>query len=359
MPSSLTDDATLAGLPFRAAAMFGDRPAQRFKSDGAWRTLSHDTVATLVDELARGLIALGVQPGDRVAVLAETRPDWMHAAYAIAAAGGVVVPVYATNSPDECHWLLRDSGTVAILCEDGAQVSKLDAVRADLPDLVHVLTMEPVEGLLDLAGLRALGGGQEAAVRNRRTEQVRPDDPAIIIYTSGTTGKPKGCVLTHRNLLSCAQQVIDLDLIFADDVAYLFLPLAHVFAQTTNIAATAIGMELAYVSGGATSIMADLAEVRPSYFPSVPRIFEKVYAAFAGATPSEELFAMVRGAFGGQVRVAVTGAAPISTEILEFFHAAGVPGLRGLRPERVDVLRHHQYPCCAAPRLRRSAHALR
>lgn len=320
---------TLAALPYRAAELFEDRPAQRYKSNGTWEDLSHRGLATIVDEVARGLVALGVRPGDRVAVLAETRAEWAQAAYGIAAAGAVVVPIYATNSAEECDWVLRDSGAVAVVCEDAEQVSKVDLVRPDLPDLVHVLTIEQVDGHVDLGALRAKGRDQNPSTREARAGEVDRDDPAVIIYTSGTTGRPKGCVLTHGNLLSCAQQAIDFDVIFPDDVVYLFLPLAHVFAQTTNIMATAIGCVTAYVSAGPAGIMADLAEVRPTYFPSVPRIFEKVHAAFAGAPRGDELNARVRAVFGGQVRIAISGAAPIAAEVLEFFHDAGVPIYEG------------------------------
>ena len=239
------------------------------------------------------------------------------------------MPIYASNSPQECAWILKDSGAVAVVCENAAQVATIESVRGELPELRHVLTMDPGEEEADLGSLSERGRTTDASTREARTAAVAEADPAIIIYTSGTTGRPKGCILTHRNLVSCARQAVDLDLIFDDDVAYLFLPLAHVFAQTTNVATTAIGCEIAYVSGGPTSILPDLAEVQPTYFPSVPRIFEKVHAAFSGAPHVEEVFAKVRGAFGGRVRIAITGAAPIAPEILEFFHAAGVPIYEG------------------------------
>ncbi|MCP9946658.1 AMP-dependent synthetase/ligase [Streptomyces somaliensis] len=322
--------ATLATLPFDDAERFGDRPAQMFKRDGSWQSLSFTRLAGVSDDIARGLIALGVDPGSRVALICETRAEWMQAAYGIAAAGCTVVPVYATNSAEECEWVLRDSGAVAVLCEDAGQITKINRIRDDLPELAHVLSIDPVEGYPDLAALRELGRGHgNEEERRRRTGSVTADDLAVIIYTSGTTGKPKGCMISHGNLMACVQQKIDFGIIGPEDSSYLFLPLAHVFAQTANIASHAVGCVVSYASAGTAAIFSDLAEVRPTYFPSVPRIYEKVYAAFAGAPRTEEVFAKVRAAFGGNLRIAISGAAPIGVEILEFFHRAGVPIFEG------------------------------
>lgn len=322
--------ATLATLPFGGAERFGDRPAQRFKRDGSWQSLSFTQLADASDDIACGLIALGVGPGSRVAVVSETRAEWMQAAYGIAAAGCTIVPVYATNSAEECEWVLRDSGAVAVFCEDADQIAKIDRIRDDLPELAHVLSIDPAEGYPDLAALRELGRGHgNGEERRRRTDSVTADDLAVIIYTSGTTGKPKGCTISHGNLVACVQQKIDFGVIGSEDSSYLFLPLAHVFAQTANIASHAVGCVVNYASAGPASIFSDLAEVKPTYFPSVPRIYEKVYAAFAGAPRTEEVFAKVRAAFGGSLRIAISGAAPIGAEILEFFHEAGVPVFEG------------------------------
>ncbi|MDN5717772.1 MAG: AMP-dependent synthetase/ligase, partial [Janibacter sp.] len=250
-------------------------------------------------------------------------------AYAIAAGGGIIVPIYATNSPEECHWVLEDAGVRIAVCEDAAQIAKVRGVAHDLDALTHLLTIEPVPDEIDLAGLRARGQEVPATEREARTDAVSPDDVAVIIYTSGTTGRPKGCVLTHDNLMSCARQSVELGIVTSEDSTYLFLPLAHVYAQTQNVTAHALGSCVSYASAGPAQVMQDLAEVRPTCFPSVPRIYEKVHAAFAGAPRTDEVLARVRGAFGGRIRVAISGAAPIAGEVLEFFHAAGVPVYEG------------------------------
>ncbi len=325
-----TTPTTVADLPFAGAATHGSAPAQASRrEDGSWPTTSYAEMATAVDELARGLIALDVQPGDRVALLADTRAEWAQVAYAVAAAGGVLVPIYATNSPQECHWVLQDSGARAVVCEDAGQVAKIREVTADLDALEHVLSIEPAEGVEDLAALRERGAGITEEARSARTAEVAPNDLAVIIYTSGTTGRPKGCMLTHDNLMSCARQTAELDIVTSEDSTYLFLPLAHVYAQTQNFTAHALGGCTYYASEGPAQVMRDLAEVRPTCFPSVPRIYEKVYAAFAGAPRTEEVLARAKGALGGRIRVAISGAAPIAGEILEFFHAAGVPVYEG------------------------------
>ena len=354
---------TLARVAFDGAEWFGDRPAQRFKRDGVWQDLSYAELGTIVEEIASGLVALGIEPGDRVCILAETCPEWAQVQFAVVAAGAIVVPIYPTNSPDECEWVIGNSGAVAVICEDAAQLDKVEQVRSALPDLKHIVLIQPVPGQQSLAELRALGSDSDRAEVHRRTEASTPDDPILIIYTSGTTGRPKGCVLTDRNLMYCAAVAPEMGISSPDDVDYLFLPLAHVFAQTINIDATAIGAVVAYCSNGAKNLMPDLAEVRPTGFPSVPRMFEKIYTKVAGDIPAEKLeamvrdtltvrrleaagepvpeevhasaaaaapvFAAVRQLFGGQIRWAISGAAPIAPEILEFFKAADVPVYEG------------------------------
>src|SRR6266702_3076786 len=321
---------TLADIPFLGAERFGERPAQRFKRDGVWQYLTYAELRDLAREVGLGLVALGVRPGDRVCVLSETRPEWVQAELGIAAAGAVVVPIYPSSSPEECEWVIGNSGAVAVICENAAQLAKIEQIRHRLPELRHAVVV----------------------------------DPALIIYTSGTTGPPKGCVLTHRNMTACCRITEELEIVGADDVAYLFLPLAHVFAQVVQLSVSSVGGVVAYCSGGASTIVPDCAEVRPTYVPSVPRVFEKVHALFASQVPADTLskmvevglavrrlerakepvpeqlrggfeqadatlFARVRAVFGGRMRIAISGAAPIAPEILEFFHAAGVPVYEG------------------------------
>jgi long-chain acyl-CoA synthetase len=354
---------TLALVAFEGAQRFGERPAQRFKRDGAWQDLSYAELGTVVEEIAAGLVALGIERGDRVCILSETRPEWAQIQLAVVAAGAIVVPIYPTNSPEECEWVIGNSGAVAVFCEDAGQLVKVERVHDALPDLKHIVLIDAVPGRQSLDELRALGDDSDREEVRRRAEASTPDDPVLIIYTSGTTGRPKGCVLTDNNLMSCAAVAPEMGIASSDDIDYLFLPLAHVFAQTINIDASAIGAVVAYCSQGAKNIMSDLAEVRPTGFPSVPRIFEKIYTRFAGTVAPEQLAALVRATlemqrleaagepvpddlrasaaageplfgaarqiFGGRIRWCISGAAPIAPEIIEFFAAAGVPVYEG------------------------------
>jgi long-chain acyl-CoA synthetase len=356
---------TLAHLPFLGAERFGQRPTQRFKRDGVWRDLTYAELRDIAREVGLGLVALGVRPGDRVCVLSETRPEWVQVEFGIAAAGAVLVPIYPSSSPEECAWVIGNSGAVAVIFENAAQLAKIEQHRHRLPELRHVVVIDPAAAAAaSLEQLRARGRDGDRSELERRTADVRPDDPALIIYTSGTTGRPKGCVLTHRNMTACCRVTEELRVVGADDVAYLFLPLAHVFAQVVQLSISSVGGVVAYCSGDASAIVPDCAQVRPTCMPSVPRIFEKVHALFASQVPPDtlskavevglavrrleragqpvleqlrrgfeqvdtQLFAEVRAVFGGRIRVAISGAAPIAPEILEFFHAAGVPVYEG------------------------------
>ena len=363
-----TGSTTLADLIGLAAARHGDATAIRHKRDGAWHDVSYAELGETVSEIGRGLIDLGIEPGDRVAILCATRPDWTYADFGIAATGAVVVPIYPTNSPEECEWVAGNSGARAIVCEDATQVAKIDRVRANLPALETVIVIDPAgvddAGVLTLDAVRERGRARDAAELDERARAVTREQPFTIIYTSGTTGPPKGCVLTHGNYRDVVSMCERDAIVLSGDVAYLFLPLAHSFALLIQLAVLDMGATLAYVGGGPKEIVVELSEVRPTYLPSVPRIFEKLYtlvtahgdpdqiraatqvglkvralqaagqevppelqAHFDGA--EEALFKNVRAAFGGRLRQATSGAAPIATEILEFFFACGVPVLEG------------------------------
>jgi long-chain acyl-CoA synthetase len=361
---------TVTALPASAAQRFADRTAARYKADGEWHELTYGQVTEAIDEIALGLIQLGVEPGDRVAILSDTRVEWTLASYGISAAGGVVVPVYPTNSPHECQWVLGNSGAKAVFCETAAQLAKVEQVRGELSELQTTIGVEPDAGETSLDQLRELGRGGDASVLAGRRDAVGPSDAYTIIYTSGTTGPPKGVVLTHRNAMSVCEMVEELQFVQPGETTYLYLPLAHAFALTSQLASFDQGTEIVYFGGNTRAILEELVDTHPTYLPSVPRIFEKLYTAamklqeqasdedrqrFAQAVKlgvevrrrrdrgepvpkdmertfeeaDERLFARVRGLFGGQIHQAVTGAAPIAAEILEFFYACGVPVLEG------------------------------
>jgi len=365
--TTTTGSNTIADLAARAAETFGDKAAIRHKQSGEWEDVSFSDVWSTVSEIARGLIDLGIEAGDRVALLCNTRPDWTYADFAISSAGAVVVPIYPTNAPEECEWVLGNSESVAVVCEDASQLAKVEEVRERLPGLKHVVVIEAgdaSDGVVSTDALRERGREVPEEKLRERYQAITGDDPYTFIYTSGTTGPPKGCVLTHGNYRGVLDLIQGVGVIQPDDVSYLYLPLAHAFALLIQLGAFDLGTTIAYFGGDPKQIIPELSEVKPTYFPSVPRIFEKLYTLVTShADPAdvkqavavgqkvhaleaagedvpealrrgyeqadEQLFAKVRAAFGGNLRQAVTGAAPIAQDILEFFFACGVPVLEG------------------------------
>jgi long-chain acyl-CoA synthetase len=366
---------TIADLIPLSAAEHSDHPAIRYKREGAWHDVTYAQFDEIVSEIALGLIDLGVQPGERVCILANTRPEWSYADMAITSVGAVVVPIYQTNSPDECLWVLSDSRACALVCENDDQLQKVDAIREQLPALRTVIVIDqptephPTEATT-LEQVRERGRSRSADELAQRRAAVQPEDPFTFIYTSGTTGPPKGCVLSHGNYRAMIAMIREVGQIEDDEVIYLYLPLAHSFALLIQLVSFHLGGTIAYFGGDTKQIVAELMEVKPTYLPSVPRVFEKIYtlahSALAAQPPEEQekaraaiplgmkvremmvrgeevpeelltpfqeadekLFANVRAIFGGRVRHAVTGAAPIAPEILEFFWAAGIPVLEG------------------------------
>ena len=362
-----TGSATIADLIARAAERHGGSPAIRYKRDGAWHDVAYAELGEIVSEVGRGLIDIGIQPGDRVALLCTTRPEWTYADFGITTTGAVAVPIYPTNSSEECQWVAGNSESRAIVCEDATQVAKIRAVRGNLPALETIIVIDPsgdVGDAIPLDALRERGRAHEEAELEARTAAVTREQPYTIIYTSGTTGPPKGCVLSHGNYRDVVSMCERNAVVQEGDVAYLFLPLAHSFALLIQLAVLDMGGTLAYFGGDPKQIVAELSEVHPTYLPSVPRIFEKLYtlvtahgdaeqikaatqlglkvrglqAAGQEVPPElqahfdaaeEKLFKNVRAAFGGRLRQATSGAAPIAQEILEFFFACGVPVLEG------------------------------
>jgi long-chain acyl-CoA synthetase len=360
-----TGSATIADLMGLAAERYGEHPAVKFKRGDDWVEVSYAEVGTIASEIGRGLIDLGLQPGDRAAVLCNTRPEWTYASFGIASAGGVVVPIYPTNSPEECEWVAGNSESRFLFAEDAGQVAKIAKVRDRLPALEQVIVLDgEAEGAMTLEELRSRGRGREHAEVAERAAAVKPEDPYTFIYTSGTTGPPKGCVLLHGNYRSVVTMCEVESILHDGDVVYLYLPLAHSFALLIQLIAIDLGGTIAYWGGDPKGIVGELMAVKPHYLPSVPRIFEKIYTLVTSSgdpakiraatqlglkvrqleaagqpipadlqaayeTADAELFSNVRNVFGGRLRQATSGAAPIAQEILEFFYACGVPVLEG------------------------------
>jgi long-chain acyl-CoA synthetase len=365
-----TGSKTIADLLPKAAERYADKPAQRYKSGDEWIDLSYEQLGEAVREVALGLVDLGVQPGEKVSILAHTRPEWTDACFGILTAGAVLVTVYQTNSPAECQYVLEHSDSRAIFVEDAEQLAKVREIRDRCPELQHVIVMDP-DGA-DLGGdaislddLRERGRARDQSEWEQRYGAVTPDDMCLYIYTSGTTGPPKGCLLTHGNYRAITDAAVSETPLEEGDCSYLFLPLAHAFAVLIQFATFDLGVTLAYWSRDPQQIIPDLTVVNPSYFPSVPRMFEKIYTLATTNAPDREqlqkaidvgvkvrelqrageqvpeemqkgfdqaeeaLYKNVRALFGKNIRECVTGAAPIAQEILEFFYACGVPVMEG------------------------------
>jgi long-chain acyl-CoA synthetase len=367
---------TLTELFYHSVDTFRKPDHLRFKKDGSWRDISSDEFRRAVEELSMGLRSLGVEKGDRVAILAENRPEWAFADLATLCAAAIDAPIYATLPPNQVLYILNDSEAKVVFVSNAAQARKVAEVRDQAPHLKHVVRMgeEPIEGTQSLEEVRALGrpalNADPQAVRRRAAENL-PGDVATFIYTSGTTGDPKGVMLTHGNIVSnvvAATKIVEE--MGTKDTALSFLPLCHIFERMGGYyLMLAKGVTIAYAEG-VEQVPANMAEVRPTLMCSVPRLYEKMYARVnekvAGDPPLRQkifrwaigvgrekfqaycdrrppgallsakfaiadklVFSKIRERTGGRLRLFVSGGAPLSREIAEFFGAAGLLILEG------------------------------
>src|SRR5215203_6008323 len=366
MPGRGTHSQTIADLLPKAAELYGSKVAVRYKEGDAWISKTFDEVREIVRPLAFGLVTLGVEKGDRVSILGNTRPEWTYFDFAALSIGATVVPIYQTNSPEECRYVLDNSDSKVVVVEDLEQLEKVRAVRDQLPQLEQIVMMTgSAEDAVSMEDLAAKGTGGDAATWEALYSAVSKDDICTFIYTSGTTGPPKGCIISHGNYRAMLDMVNDVSVIEDEDLAYLYLPLAHSFALLIQFGTFDLGTTLAYWERDPLKILPNLAELKPTYFPSVPRIFEKIYTAATSGIEKEggakkaifnwaiktgkkmreversgrkpgfllqrqyafadkQVLSKIRNLFGGRIRLAVSGAAPINPEILSFFDAAGV-----------------------------------
>jgi len=371
MPGRGTHSQTIADLLPKAAELYGSKVAVRHKEGDAWISKTFDEVREIVRPLAFGLVTLGVEKGDRVSILGNTRPEWTYFDFAALSIGATVVPIYQTNSPEECRYVLENSDSKVVVVEDLEQLEKVRAVRDQLPQLEQIVMMTgSAEDAISMEDLAAKGTGGDAATWETLYSAVSKDDICTFIYTSGTTGPPKGCIISHGNYRAMLDMVNDVSVIEDEDLAYLYLPLAHSFALLIQFGTFDLGTTLAYWERDPLKILPNLAELKPTYFPSVPRIFEKIYTAATSGIEKEggakkaifnwaikvgakmretersgrkpgfllqrsyafadkQVLSKIRNLFGGRIRLAVSGAAPINPEILRFFDAAGVLVLEG------------------------------
>src|SRR5436305_8880416 len=283
----------MADLALLAGRKHAGRTAVKHKVGDEWVDVSFEELGEVVSEIARGLMTLGIEKGDKVALLSNTRPEWTYASFGALTAAAVSVSIYQTNSPEEVQYVAHQSESKAISVEDASQLAKVRAVRSELPALEHIVIFEPsddsAEDSISLDELRERGRERDEAELEERTASVAPDDYAVFIYTSGTTGPPKGVMLTHDNYRQVVNMSETRGTFEQDDLVYLFLPLAHAFALLVQFAATDLGAPIAYWEKDPQKIVPNLMELRPTYFPSVPRIFEKIYTMANSAAPDPEL----------------------------------------------------------------------
>ncbi len=367
------------------------RVALRWKSGAVWQQATYADWDRTAREIAGGLLALGTQPGDRICLLANTRPEWLYSDVGIVMCGAATVPIYQSNLSSECEYIVNDAGATLIFVENPLQLEKIVAERSKLPGLRKVIAFDQVARLekpdgkgrievrqsdvhaegddwvwtldqLREAGRKLLGEQPDAL--QKRQAATTPESIFTIVYTSGTTGPPKGAVLTHRNLVweaDAMRNVLPLD---EDDEQLLFLPMAHIFAKVMAWTSIVKGCRIAFAESVA-KVRDNLAEVRPTFLGSVPRVLEKVYIAIlanrAAQPPTKQklfdwafsvgakvgrlkqrgepiplllrasyeiadrlVLQKVRGILGGRIRFVISGGAPLSAKIAEFFHAAGV-----------------------------------
>ncbi|WP_051684122.1 long-chain fatty acid--CoA ligase [Blastococcus sp. URHD0036] len=374
-PGSRTPALSVAHMFRDRVAASPDAEAYRFPAHGGWRSLTWRDTAATVDALAAGLLASGIGPEDRVAIVSGTRIEWIQADLAIMCAGGATTAVYPSSSEEDIAYIVSDSGSRIVLAEDEVQVAKLRARRGQLPDVIRVVTFAggaDGDWVIGLADLRALGAellARTPGAVDDAVASVEPEHLATLIYTSGTTGRPKGVELPHRCWTYIGAAGESLALLGSDDLQYLWLPLAHSFGKMLGAVQLQVGFASA-VDGRVDRIVANLPVVRPTFMAGPPRIFEKVYAA-VGQTVEEGgglklrlytwafavgkrvwrarvegtgvgpalraqhvladrlVLSRIRARLGGRIRYLVSGSAALSPDISQWFGAAGMPLLEG------------------------------
>ena len=369
---------TLTQMFFEVVEKFGHKPACfRCKAGGTWHTLSHAEVLQRVTRAGLALKRLGVKRGDRVAILSENRPGWAVADFASLCIGATDVPIYPTLPANQTRYILKDSGAVAIFVSTAPQAAKIREIRAELPDLKHVIAMDSDavgDGVLGWADLYASGAQAEAAGEGKdfraQALAAQPDDVATIIYTSGTTGDPKGVMLTHDNIWFNVKSALRFYDLGPNDVTLSFLPLSHILERMAgHYGLFSVGATINYAESIDT-VPQDLMDVAPTFVTSVPRLYEKIYArvlenALAGGAIKKRIFfwakdvgerwadlklakqpvpaglqfqydiaaklvfSKLQARTGGKMRFFVSGGAPLPADVAKFFYSAGLPIYEG------------------------------
>ncbi|MEU7256107.1 AMP-dependent synthetase/ligase [Streptomyces rimosus] len=359
-------DGNLTDLIRRNAAQHPDVAVLGRKVDGRYEDVTATEFLAEVRAVAKGLMATGIQPGDRIGLMSRTRYEWTLLDFAIWSAGAVTVPVYETSSAEQVQWILGDSGAVACVVESPAQEAAVESVRDRLPALENIWQIERDA----IARLRAAGEGITDAEVDERSAAADADSPATIVYTSGTTGRPKGCVLTHRSFFAeCGNVVERLKPLFrtGHSSVLLFLPVAHVFGRLVQVASVMAPIKLGHAPD-IKNLTDDLAAFRPTLILGVPRVFEKVYNSARAKAQAEGkgkifdraaetaiaysraldtpagpglglklkhklfdklVFGKLRAVLGGRATHAISGGAPLGERLGHFYRGIGFTALEG------------------------------
>src|SRR4051794_528959 len=358
---NLTDDVVRNARERASSVQF----SRRTSATGAWEDVTTTRFLAEVSAVAKGLIAAGIEPGDRVALISKTRYEWTLFDYAIWFAGAVTVPIYETSSTEQVRWILSDSGARAVVAETSEHLARVAESRADLHQLNHVWSI--TDNGVDT--LTRLGGDISDEDLEKRRTTATPADAATLIYTSGTTGRPKGCVLTHGNFMfELGVAVDELERLFHDDAGstLLFLPLAHVFARIIQVGCVKSRTRMGHTAD-IKQLLPDLAEFQPTFILAVPRVFEKVFntasqratadgrgkifdaaaeTAIAYSRGLEKgkvplavrakhavfdklVYGKLRAALGGRCQYAVSGGAPLGERLGHFYRGIGLVVLEG------------------------------
>ncbi|NLL19898.1 MAG: long-chain fatty acid--CoA ligase [Clostridia bacterium] len=372
-------DATLGAMFFNRVDKYQDHAALRYKKDGAWHDISWKEFGSRVEKLGYGLLALGINPGDRVAILSENRPEWAITDLGIISIQGIVVPIYHTNRAKQIEFILQDSAAKVLIVSKPSMLAEVMEVRQNLDQLQQIVLMDPDDPLntpndiMSFQNLLDLGANYKAKHEGKLRElytKAKEDDLVSFVYTSGTTGNPKGVMLSHKNFLSNVKSTSSVVEVEPHWIALSFLPLSHVLERMAGYYLILYnGGTIAYAEG-VNEVVKNLPEIKPHVMVSVPRLYEKMYAGILNKidegssfkkkmflwavevgkewfythlekkTPSASLrikhsiadklvYSKLRDLTGGRLRFFVSGGAALAKDINEFFHAIGLPILEG------------------------------
>jgi len=334
------------------------------QTDGTWKDLTATQFLEQVRAVAKGFVAAGIQPGDKIGMMCRTRYEWSLIDFAVWFAGAILVPVYETSSPSQIHWDLSDSGAIAMITESADHFNRFDEVHADLPDVQTVWRLDT--GMI--SKLTEAGVGVDDAEIDRRRVLAKGSDVATLIYTAGTTGRPKGCVLTHSNFVELSRNAMAAipEVVHPGSSTLLFITMAHVFARFIAVMAVHGGVKVGH-QADTSQLLPAMASFRPNFLLAVPRVFEKVYnsseqkaeeggrgkifrkaadvaiahskALDAGSVPlglklqfalfDRLVLSKIRSALGGNVKYAVSGSAPLGLRLGHFYRSLGITILEG------------------------------